>query len=143
MPGDFSELRSLAIALDGAGDRFHREAEATMLRAAFNLTRDLKAEAASSRSFKRVQYAIGFDVGESPEGIDVSIGPKVSGRRSAPVPRGQSPSPNLGQGSLAWIAYNGTARTAPSLPDPQQALDREAPIVQGYLAAAAAKAVLG
>jgi len=128
MPADVAGLRAHAAALRAASRDAQRAVEATTNRAALNLKNDLKREAqdVGSSYFKRVPFAISYDVTVTGDAVEAVVGPEI-GR---------------GQGSLAWIAYEGTATQGPRFPDPAGALEREATVFERFLADAAVDGVV-
>lgn len=122
MPVDTSGIRSLARDLGRLADGAQDRVTATVTRAALNIKTDMQTEAreAGSTYFARVWPSISYDVVLGPAGVEAEIGPEI-GRA---------------QGSLAWIAYEGSATSGPRLPDPSGALEREADALDRYLAEA-------
>lgn len=130
---DVSELRRLQVDLGRVPEAARGQVRRIVQRAAFNIKKDLVEEATgASEAFDRVRYSISYDTYETRDGMEAEIGPELGHER------GHSKS----QGSLAWIAYEGHARTAPVFPDPAGALDREAEAFQDYLARAVAGELL-
>lgn len=129
---DVSDLRRLEVDLGRAPERAQDQVRKVVQRAAYNIKRDLQAEASGSESFSRVADAITYETWETHDGVVAEIGPEIGHERGDPK----------AQGSLAWIAYEGTARTAPVFPDPAGALDREAEAFSRYLAEAVADELL-
>ncbi|TYP82071.1 hypothetical protein [Blastococcus xanthinilyticus] len=123
---DTSQLRSLQRDLAYAPERAYGQLWKVMQRAALNIKRDLQEEAAGSGYFSRIPVSISYETWETANGIEAEIGPEIGHERGHP----------RAQGSLAWIAYEGTATTPPTFPDPAGALDREADAFQTYLARA-------
>lgn len=123
---DTSDLRRLAVDLGTAPARTHDQVRKVTQRAALNIKRDLQEEAEGSARFSGIPASISYETWEKRDGIGAEIGPQI-GRR---------------QGSLAFIAYEGTARSGPVFPDPAGALDREAETFQDYLARAVAEDLL-
>ena len=129
---DVSELRQLETDLGRAPERAYGQVRKVVQRAAFNIKRDLQEEATGSPYFSRVAASISYDTRESRNGIEAEIGPEI----------GHDPGHPRAQGSLAWIAYEGTARHGPVFPDPAGALERESQTFQEYLAKAVADDLL-
>lgn len=129
---DTSELRTLAADLGRAPDRAYGQVRKVVQRAALNIKRDLQEEASGSVSFPRVAASISYETWETRDGIEAEIGPETGHESGHP----------RAQGSLAWIAYEGTATSGPVFPDPAGALDREAEAFQDYLARAVAEDLL-
>lgn len=123
---DVSELRQLEADLGSAPERAHEQVRKTVQRAAYNIKRDLQEEATGSFSFARVAASISYETWETADGVIGEIGPEIG------HDRGHA----RAQGSLAWIAYEGTAVTPPVFPDPSGALEREADAFRTYLARA-------
>ena len=121
---DTSEVCQLEADLGRVPDRAVRQVRATVARAALNIKRDLQSEAVGSPSFDRVAASISYDTVVTEDGITAEIGPEYG------HPKGHA----RAQGSLAWIAYEGTATTAPRFPDPIGALERESDAFEHYLA---------
>lgn len=111
---DTSELRALAADLRGAGDLVGKHVNAVVSRGALNIKNQLRREMRDSRHFRPVASAISYDIHRagfsSGDVIEAEIGPE----RGSP-------------GSLANIAFFGTSRGGGTVPDPQGALDAEAP----------------
>jgi uncharacterized protein (DUF58 family) len=127
MQVDASELRRLQMDLGSAPERAYEQTRKVTQRAALNIKRDMQEEATGvSESFARVAASISYETWESRDGVEAVIGPEFGHERGH----------HRAQGSLAWIAYEGTARTAPVFPDPAGALDREADAFRTYLARA-------
>jgi len=119
---DTTELRQLEHDLGRVSERAAEQVRKTMQKAAFNIKKDMQAEAEGSKHFPGMPASISYETWEKRDEIAAEIGPEI-GRR---------------QGSLGFIAYEGTARNGPRFPDPQGALDREADAFEAYLAAAIA-----
>ena len=116
-------LREFSRTLERATPRVAQEVRATMARAGLELKRRLQSEATGSPSFKGVRASISYDLFNGVDNVGVDVGPEI-GRA---------------QGSLAFIAYEGSATSGPVFPEPQQALDDEAKVLEEHLAAAAEK----
>jgi hypothetical protein len=124
---DTSELRTLSRDFGSAAEGAERQVRRTIQRAAFNIKKDLQDEASTSASFHRMPASISYETWEEPgAGVFAEIGPEI-GRQ---------------QGSLGFIAYEGTARNGPVFPDPAGALEREAEAFERYMAAAVAGEIL-
>lgn len=118
---DSSELRALAREIRTAPARKKRSIPPLVKRGAVNIKRQLRAEMGASRHFKQVVPLIDFDLkGVNLFGsdlIEAEIGPRSEGA-----------------GSLANIAYFGGANGGGGrVPDPQGALDAEAPRFESAL----------
>lgn len=122
---DTSELRSLAATFGDAGSVVAREVQGIIQRGALHIKKDMQREASSSRSFRGVPASISYDVNRSSDGVEAEVGPEI-GRA---------------QGSLAFIAYNGTSTMGPVFPDPAGALAREAVKTMEWLGKAAEAAL--
>lgn len=129
---DASELRDLEFDLGTAGRRADDEVRKVVQRAALNIKRDLQAEATGSPSFDRVAASISYETFAVGDGWVAEIGPEFGHERGHA----------RAQGSLAWIAYEGTARSGPVFPDPSGALEREAEAFELYLGKAVADELL-
>ena len=123
-------LRELRRDLGGASYRSSKAVEATMLKAAFVIRDRLRTEAVGSDRFARVAASLGFDV-YLDAGVDIEIGPETGLGKDRQA-----------QGGLAYIAYEGSARSGPVFPDPQLALEAESEKLERYLAEAVGAAVL-
>jgi hypothetical protein len=117
---DASQLHAFAARLEQAGRITEREARGVIAKGAVNIKNRLREQMSASRHFAPVARAISYDlreVGAFGGGIiEAEIGPETG----AP-------------GSLANIAYFGTSRGGGTVPDPQGALDAEAPAVERWL----------
>ena len=96
------------------------EVKAVVERGALNIKKQLVAEMQRSPHFKGVARGISYDMrtvgGFGGGAIEAEIGPESSG-----------------PGALANVAYFGTSRGGGTVPDPQGALEAEAPNVEKYL----------
>lgn len=119
---DTSELRALAVELGRVPETANRQVRATTQRAALNIKRQMQAEAGGSAHFSRVPASISYETWENRDGIGADIGPEI-GRA---------------QGSLAFIAYEGSPTSGPVFPDPVGAMEAEASAWESYLADAVA-----
>lgn len=106
------DLRRLAVDIASAGKDVERKVKPVLLKGAFNIQRQLRAEMGQSRHFGQVSRAISFDV----DGLAVEVGPTKG-----------SP------GSLANIAYFGTSRGGGTVPDPEGALLEEYPKFERFI----------
>lgn len=120
---DASELRTLAADLGGAPERAEGQVRRVLQKAALNIKTDLQGEAQDTTHFTGVSRAISYDTFAVGEGWVAEIGPEFGNPKGSP----------RAQGSLAWIAYEGTARQGPTFPDPSGALEREAEAFERYL----------
>lgn len=123
-----SELRRLEVDLGRAPERAYGQVRKVVQRAAYNIKKDLQEEATGHPSFDRVAASISYDTFAGDDGWVAEIGPEIGNPAGSP----------RAQGSLAWIAYEGSARTAPVFPDPAGALEREADAFRQYLGEAVA-----
>lgn len=122
MEFDTSELRALAADLTAAGSGISARARKVVEHGAVNIKGQMRREMQASPHFKGTARAIDFDVHAAElfgvGAIEAEIGPKVgSGEK----------------GGLGSIAYFGSSRGGGSVPDPQGALDAEAPNFQRAL----------
>lgn len=114
---DDSELRALSVSLGAAGQQIKPEAKKVLSKGAVNIKKQLVSEANRSRHF-RFGRTISYDFVPAGDGLSVEIGPTPGGA-----------------GSLAGFAYFGGAHGGGgTVPDPQGALEAEAPNVERYLA---------
>ena len=111
---DDSEIRAIGADLRKAGERLSQGVRPVMHRGANNIKRQMRAEMGASRHFRGAARSIDYSMksGMGPGGgqIEAEIGP----RKGSP-------------GSLANIAYFGTSRGGGTVPDPEGALEAEAP----------------
>lgn len=107
---EVDELDELAVDLGDVPERAAPAILQVTRRAAANMKRELQSEAVGSRRFRGVRPSISWDVEVDAEGVSAEVGPEI-GRR---------------QGSLGFIAYEGSATSGPRFPDPMGALEREA-----------------
>lgn len=118
---DSTELRALGADLRKAGERLAQDVRPVVHRGANNIKRQMRSEMSASRHFRGAARSIDYSMksGMGPGGgvIEAQIGP----RKGSP-------------GSLANIAYFGTSRGGGTVPDPEGALEAEAP---GFLKALA------
>ena len=128
---DDAEVRSLAVDLGVAGQRIKTDARAVIAKGALNIKSQMMAEASKSRHLK-IARVISYDLRDTAGGVEAEIGPTKGG-----------------EGSLAGIAYFGGSswrgREKPgrgwqqgpggggTIPDPQGALEAEAPAVEKYI----------
>ena len=121
---DVSELRKLASDLSNAPKLVRSEARAVVAKGALNIKNQMRDEAANSRHF-RFAHTISYDLKVGGDTIEAEIGPETGG-----------------VGSLAGFAYfGGVNGGGGTVPDPQGALDAEAPNVEKYLDALVTKAL--
>ena len=122
---DTSDLRSFAAVLDQAPGAVERGLRATVVRGAVAIKNQLRREMQASEHFKGAARSIDFDVREGTffgvTLVEAEIGPH---------------SGDGDPGAIANIAYFGGARGGGgTVPDPQKALDAEAPRFEAALAA--------
>ena len=122
---DVSEVRGLAADLTRAGSGIADKVRPVVHRSANNIKRQLRDEMGASESFKGAARDIDYDMTGAGGRIVFGVGVIEAeiGPRSGP---GQP-------GSLGKIAYFGTSRGGGTVPDPQGALDAEAPAFQKAL----------
>ena len=124
MAVDASELRALIADLREAPQLVRREARAVISKGALNIKNQMRDEVAKSRHF-RFAHTVSYDLKVGGDTIEAEIGPETGG-----------------VGSLAGFAYiGGINGGGGTVPDPQGALDAEAPNVEKYLAELAEKAL--
>lgn len=123
MAVDVSELRKLASDLSNAPKLVKSEARGVVAKGALNIKNQMRDEA--KRRHYDFSHRISYDIEVSGDSIEAEIGPETGG-----------------VGSLAGIAYfGGVNGGGGTVPDPQGALDAEAPNVEKYLDALVAKAL--
>lgn len=113
---DASELRQLAADLTAAGSRISARVRPAVVKGAVNIKNQLRTEARGSEYFKGGAIDIDFSM-TSQKVFGVGVIEAEIGPRSGP---GQP-------GSIMNIAYFGTSKGGGTVPDPQGALDAEAP----------------
>lgn len=120
---DDAELRRLTVDLTAAGSRIASEVRPVVHKGAGAIKDQLRREMAESTFFHGIADAIDYSMRS---GMDAGVGAIEAeiGPRSGP---GQ-------EGALANIAYFGTSRGGGTVPDPQHALEAEAPNVERALA---------
>lgn len=117
---DFSQVDSLARSIAVAATRAQPEIRKVLGKSGQNIKSQLQREAAGGgASARRLSATIGYDM-LGP--MSVEVGPA----------RG-------GAGSVALL-YFGNSKTGPVLPDPVEALNKEATAAERFLAEALAKA---
>ncbi len=119
---DTSELRALAADMTQAASSIDGKVLPIIEHGAVNIKARLRAEMGSSRSFKGIVPSIGYDM-HSGQMFGVGVIEAEIGPKSGPGD----------PGNLANIAYFGSSRGGGTVPDPQGALDAEAPNVEKYL----------
>ena len=124
MAVDASELRALIADLSSAPKLVRSEARAVVSKGALNIKNQMRDEVARSRHF-RFAHTVSYDLKVGGDTIEAEIGPETGG-----------------VGSLAGFAYfGGVNGGGGTVPDPQGALDAEAPNVEKHLDALVAKAL--
>lgn len=113
---DASELQQLAADLSKAGSGIAAKVRPAVVKGAVNIKNQMRAEARGSRHFKGGARDIDFSM-TSQKVFGVGVIEAEIGPRSGP---GQP-------GSIMNIAYFGTSKGGGTVPDPQGALDAEAP----------------
>lgn len=112
---DMSDVNAFAAHLAEAGAATQRQSRAVVERGANNIKRQLRDEASQSRHFGQIAPTINYDLRETNAFggglIEAEIGPDKHWRAAR----------------LGNIAYFGTSRGGGTLPDPQGALEAEAP----------------
>lgn len=123
-PASLRDLRSFARDCGDLPEKVAPDVRAVLQRGALNIKAQLVAEAQGVEHAPHFPRSITYDTTVREDGITAEIGPDkdLPGR----------------QGALANLLYFGRADTAPRLPDPAGALEREAPAVERYLAEALA-----
>lgn len=116
---DTSELDRLVADFEASPARFARGARGVMSKAGVNIKKDLQREARGSGipEARMLARDISYDL----DGLDLVVGPEKQ----------EKPSPGHG-GSFAFLYY-GNSKNGPVLPDPVNALDREAGNVADHL----------
>lgn len=115
---DTSELRTLAVDLTRAGALPMEDVRGVVQHGALNIKTQMRAEMAASKHFRGITSSITYDTAITATGVTAEIGPDK----------------DYHGGALANVAYFGTSRGGGTVPDPQRALDAEAPNVERYLA---------
>lgn len=114
---DTSELNALAADLTAAGSGIAAKVRPVVIKGAVNVKNQLRAEMRSSTHFKGAASSIDFSMTNAKVFgvgiIEAEIGPRTG--------------PGGVPGDLAHIGYFGTSRGGGTVPDPQGALDAEAP----------------
>lgn len=116
---DASEVRALAADMRAVDGRLTRWIRPALDRGAIQIRNQLRDEMRSSTHFKGAAGAISYDWIEGSGDLEVEIGP--SSEDGSP-------------GNLANIAYFGTSRGGGTVPDPELALQAEAPKFEKALA---------
>lgn len=114
---DASQVRALAADLTAAAAKVQLGARPVIARAALNIKAQLRDEMGASAHFRGAADSISYDLLDG--GLTAEIGPSSEGG---------SP------GNLANIAYFGTSKGGGTVPDPDGALQAEAPALEKALA---------
>ncbi len=112
---DFGDLEAFARDLDHQGAKVVLAQRAVVKKGALNVKKQLQTEADGHPHAARMPQAITFDVELDGKEIVADIGPEKGG-----------------VGSLAFY-WLGNSRTAPVLPDPMLAADKEAEAMAEWL----------
>lgn len=116
MGSDFSELRRLIQDLGQISQEVKAEARGALEKGALNIKKQMQSEASATRHYN-FAHRITYDTKVTAGGVQAEIGPETGG-----------------VASLAGIAYfGGVNGGGGTIPDPQGALDAEAPNVEKYL----------
>jgi len=127
---DVSELRKLEIDLGAGAVVALSEIRAVVQHGALKIKNQLRSEAEGVRHAPHMPAMINYDTTIGPAWIEAEIGARTGPKGSAFAP-----------GGLAFFYY-GNSKVGPQLPDPMEALRKEAPIVADFAAQAAARALL-
>jgi hypothetical protein len=119
---DASGLNQLAADLTAAGSGIAAKVRPVVVRGAVNVKNQMRAEMSASSSFKGAARDIDFTM-TSAKVFGVGIIEAEIGPRSGP---GRP-------GAIANVGYFGTSRGGGTVPDPQGALDAEAPAFEKAL----------
>ena len=118
---DTSELRSLETDLGRAAGLDARAVRPAVSKGALNIKNQMRRDFGKSDYFSRASFAVSYDVTTDGDAVQAEIGPD----------KGRNPA-----GALANIAYFGGAHGGGgTVPDPQLALDAEAPRFEEAIAA--------
>lgn len=119
---DFDELRRFSTDLARAAGAASPQVLAVMKNGAGKVKKQMRAEMAASSHFKGAAKSITYDVKAESDAVEIEIGPDKA----------------LKGGALANIAYFGGtgwggSRSGGTVPDPQLALDAEAPNIERFI----------
>lgn len=118
MEFDTSELDDLAADLEAMGTHIRRKVRPVVSKAGVNIKNQMQSEASRSRHFE-IGPSISYDLTEATNAVEIEVGPTKQRRA----------------GRLANIAYfGGVNGGGGTLPDPEGALEAEAPNVMEHLA---------
>ncbi|WP_062077687.1 hypothetical protein [Demequina globuliformis] len=127
---DTSQVRAVAADFGNAPARISRNVTSVMFKSAQNIKKSMRAQARERKHWHAVAGDITFDIEPDVDGVSAEIGPEIG--RSG---RGH-------QGSLAFIAYNGSSRGGGgTIRDPEVDLMEELPAFERFMEAAAIKAL--
>lgn len=117
-------LRELSVSIRRVPAAVEDEVRAVIQKGSLNIKNQMISEARGHRHFPRLAGSITYETHILPGGIVGEIGPD--------------------KGVLAGIAYFGTSKPGgKTVPDPKGALDAEAPSIERFIAAAAARRLGG
>lgn len=112
---DASEVRAFAADLRAVPEQLARHTYDVVERGANNIKREIAANFERTKYFKKVAPAVGYDIRTRSFGGDGVIEAEIGPRRGH-------------AGSLAHLAIEGSpSNPEANVPDPQVALDNEAP----------------
>jgi len=114
---DLNQINALANRLRAADRQSAVEARRSIARSGVDLKRAMAQEATGSQHFPGIPASIGYDLTFTGDTFELEVGPEI-GR---------------GQGSLAFIPYEGTPVAGPSFPDPQHLAEAEALVLGAQL----------
>lgn len=110
---DLNELNALARTLRAQDRESAVRVRRSISRSGVDLKRAMAQEASGSRHFPGVPASISYDLTFSGDTFELEVGPEI-GR---------------GQGSLAFLPYEGSPVSGPSFPDPQHLAEDEADVL--------------
>lgn len=120
-----SGAREFAAVVRHAARGITPDAEKVLFKGAMNVKRDLQEKLRASAHFKGVARSITFDI----EGLSAEIGPEKGAGSGAPL------ADKAYWGGAGW----GGVHSGGTVEDPEEALNREAPNLEKWLAEAAVK----
>lgn len=118
---DTSELDELRVRLNRASDELAGEVVKIVKRGALAIKKDMQDAATGSDHFSRMPASITYETFYEADAFVAEIGPEIGKL----------------QGSLAFLAYEGTHTGGPVFADPALSLAREVPKVMDYISRAA------
>jgi len=130
---DASQAERLAADLLGAQSVVLPEVRKTMSTAGLRMKDRMRREARRPGRLAGVERSITYDLVGQRDGFRVDVGPTFGNRSVGPLTQRQATGGGRGQGALAWIGYDGTARRGPLFPEPQAILDDEAEVTATHL----------